>query len=153
MQHLAQHVPQAGEALERPELEHFIQQEGGGRIVAGPRPADQSQGAIERGAGGRRRLLRRGGERAVQRKRRRGGHRLLESLGRARGALDIDVLALLPAHAVLQHVQQGRPARAAAADHDRNAWGRGVKRGEDAAFKSGVGSHHRLVSCMGMRTP
>jgi hypothetical protein len=90
---------------------------------------------------------------AVDQERRGRGDGVLEALRRAGGALDVDVLALVAAHAIRQRVQQRGPSGAAAADHDGDARGGGVERGEDAAFETGVGSHHRLVSCMGIRTP
>ena len=153
VQQLAQHVTQAGKALERAQLEHFVQQERGGRIVARSRATDQAKGAIERGTRGDGRVLWRGGRLAVQRERRGRGECLVEAFGCAGRAFDVDVLALVAAQAVVERVQERRAARAAPADHHRNAWRRRVERGEDAAFKAGVGSHHRLVSCMGMRTP
>jgi hypothetical protein len=114
--------------------------------------ANQRQRAIERGARGAGGVLRRRAL-AVHREGRRRGHRVVEALRRAGRALDVDVLALIASHPVRQRVQHRGAAAAAAADDDGDARRRRLEGGQHAAFEAGVGSHHRLVSCMGIRTP
>ena len=115
LEQIAQHVTQTREALERPQLEHFVEQERA-RLAAGrARRIEEDEQHVERFARGCRLPL--GG---MPRKRRRAGHRLEKALGCRGAPFDVDVLRRAAAEPLAQPLQQHGAAGAAAAEHDRD---------------------------------
>ena len=136
-QQLTQRCPEAREALERPELQHLVQQECG-RLVAAAR-----SGLIEKRERGVERLARRCGLRARRHpERRRLDDGAVETLGRCGRALDIDVLALRSAEPLAQAIEQLRPSGTEVAEHHRDArWSR-IDRGEYSSLEGWAGRRH-----------
>jgi hypothetical protein len=138
---IAQHAAQAGEALERAQLEiHPAERRGSRRTRAPSRTSGRHGCAGARlGSGGR--AVRMSGER------RRLAQRLQEPLGRRRDPLDVHVLRLGAPDQIAQPEQQRCPAAPAPAEHDRNARTRSrraVERGEHAPLQGVTLRDHHL---------
>ncbi len=116
VEQIAEDVAQAGEAFERPQLEHFVEQERARLAARRARRVEEREQGVERLA---RRCRRRLG--AVPREWRRRCHRLEKPLGRRGATLDVDVLHGLPAQPLAQTLQQPGAAGSASAEEYRNS--------------------------------
>jgi hypothetical protein len=151
---VAQHRAQAGEALERAQLEELVEQERGRRRAGRARGVEEGERRVERLAGaGLRRLLRVG----LGRERRRVPQRLQKTFGRRRDRFDVHVLRLAAADEVAQPQQQRGAAAAAAAEHDgdaRTGSAGSIECREHAPLERGpFGDHHRPFPSIGMSIP
>ncbi len=149
---IAQHMAQAGEVLEGPELERLVQQEG-------HRCARAAAGALEeRDQRVERRPRRADVDVDIRRgERRRVDHRSQQPLRRRRHALDVDVLAAAFAETLAQPAKEERAAHAAAADEHGNPHRIGFERGQHAPFERRTGGGHATGldrrPLIGSRTP
>ena len=108
---------QAGEALERAHVEHFVEEEGGRAAVAAARGHEEREQRVEGVAGPGRRVGRPAAEGRLA------ADGVVAALGCRRHALDVDVLRPLGAEVALDAAQPlGAAGAAAADDHgDRRA--------------------------------
>jgi hypothetical protein len=131
-------VAKSREALEGAELEDFVEQERHWTIRSA-RGCEIGERVIERFARGPWTL-----GCGMWRDRRK------EALRRARGALDVDVLARIAAQPLAQRMKRRRPAGPAAAEQHRDARGGRLERRENAPFETRMWSHHRRPSAIGI---
>jgi hypothetical protein len=125
-------VAQAGEALEGPEFEHLVEQEGAGLAAGAARGVEKCQQRVERAAGVDRRLF--AARRRCERRRR--DHRVEKTFGCRGAPFDVDVLRRSTAGAVAQSLQQVRAAGAASAEHDWNPRGRRLEGALNTSLES-----------------
>ena len=144
VEQVAQHVPQAGKALEGAELEELVEQERGRRAAGRAGRVEERERLHRRPRGRPSRPPRPARATAGTATTRDSDWR--KRSGVVAHALDVDVLRLGRVRAIAQAEQQRRTAAAAPAEHDRDARagaGRAVERGEDAALQRGaLGDHH-----------
>ena len=145
VEEIVEHAAQAGEALERAQLEELVEQERRRFAVRRAGAREKGERRVERRPGARSRRFEAG-------ERRRRTDRLVKPLGRRRRPLDVDELRRGAADPLVQLLQQRRPAAAAAAEQHRNARRRGVERGEQPARDSGARRQHARLRCGTMVT-
>jgi hypothetical protein len=115
---ILQRGTQSREVLERPQLQNFIEQEGGRRAIQRVRRLQERERRAERRARVRRRV--KGRRRAVEKKRRSGNGRTVEALRRCRHTLHVDVLTLLGPGVVAKAQEQPGAAATATANDQRH---------------------------------
>ena len=130
-------MAQAGKALERPQLEHFVENERRGFTAWSARRIEEDEEQVERFPG-RRRLMPLG----VPGERRGGGHGLEEALRCGGTAPDVYVLRVPAAEPFAQPLQEGGASGAAAAEDDGDSrWSR-LQRAEDPSLESNMCTRH-----------
>src|SRR6185436_8495791 len=137
LEQIAEDVAEAGEAFERAQLEHFVEQERA-RLAAGrARRVEEGEQHVERLPRARRLPVAPG-----HREGGRAGDRLEEPLRRGRAALHIYVLRGRAAEALAQPLQEHGAPRAAAAEDDGNSRRRRVERAHNPSIEPSFLTRH-----------
>src|SRR5207244_2747880 len=143
---LGEHPPKPREALEGPQLEELVEDEGGRLAGAGLRARQERKRRVER-------LSRAGRNLIAHWEGRRARHRSEKPFGGGRGALDVDVLGRAASDSIANQLDDGRFAGAGAADEHGNPRRDGVEGREHAAGQSRTRGQHGRPSRIGKRRP
>ncbi len=131
-----EHVAKPRKALERTQLEHFVQEKGAWTVAGSPGCIEESEKVVEGASGAARRALS-----FECRKRRRCGDRFEKPFGGRRRAFDVDVLCGTSADAFSHAMEEPGSSGSAAAQYDRDSRGRRVKRPHHPSLKACERTH------------